>query len=75
MAWLRSPTRQVAPPGLVHIEANAGGHIRGFSLLQLPMDAAPGFDVDPAALPPTAAQRAATTAWAPIVTTLTVPRQ
>ncbi len=62
-------------PGLVHIEANAGGHIRGFSLLQLPMDAAPGFDVDPAALPPTAAQRAATTAWAPIVTTLTVPRQ
>jgi len=60
--------------GLVHIEVSAGGHSRAIGLLQLPPEAAAGFDLRPTELPPTEAQRAAAAGWAPIVTTLTVPR-
>lgn len=62
-------------PGPVHVKVVAGGHTRGFGLVQLPQDAPGELSLDPAEGPPTESQRRKAAAWAPIVTTLTVPRQ
>lgn len=60
-------------PGLVHIEVAGGGVTRAVGLIQLP-NSAPGVELDPAKLAPTADRATAIEQWAPIVTRVWVPR-